>query len=75
MSWRRARLTLGLSPSWAVKATLMAYLMARPVMVPCASGMICLMAFTMLSRPAWLLRENSLRTCRWEEAAGFYGNG
>lgn len=68
------QLTLGRSPSWAVKATLMVYLMARPVMVPWASGMICWMASTMLPTLAWLFRENSLRTCRQGEDASFYGN-
>lgn len=58
-----ASLTFDLSPSWAVKATSMVYLMARPVMVPCASGTMRWMAATTASRLVWLFRENSLRTC------------
>lgn len=68
-------LTFDLSPSSAVKATFMVYLMARPVMVPWARGTIWLMASTMLAGPPWLFRENSLRTCRQGHSSGFHGNG
>lgn len=59
--------TFSLSPASAVKALFITYLMARPVMVPWARGMISLMPFTIVSSLAWVFRENSLRTWRQEQ--------
>lgn len=57
-------ITFGLSPASGVKATFITYLMASPVMVPWARGMIWLMPLTMVSSRAWAFRENSVRTWR-----------